>query len=308
MRNKLSILVLMLLTSISYAQQDSQFTQYMYNTMAVNPAYAGMREKMSIFALHRTQWVGLEGAPTTNNVSLHTPINGGNMGFGVSILNDKIGPSDETDIGVNFSYNIQTSERYKLAFGLKASVNLLDIDFNKLTYLTPDNSFEASIDNKFSPNIGAGIYFYSDNTYIGLSIPNFIETKHFDRYAGNGSVSYIAKERLHYFLTAGHVFDLTGDIKFKPAILTKMTQGAPLQVDASLNFMFNEKFVLGAAYRWSAALSGMAGFQITDGWFVGYSYDFETTRLAHFNKGSHEIFLRYELFNKYDRIVSPRFF
>lgn len=308
MRKKIAIMFLMLITGISYAQQDSQFTQYMYNTMAVNPAYAGLREKMSIFLLHRTQWVGLEGAPTTNNLSLHTPINGGNMGIGISILNDKIGPSDETDIGINLSYNIQTSEDFKLSFGLKASANLLNIDFTKLTYLTPDRNFETSVDNKFSPNIGAGLYYYSYNTYIGLSVPNFIETKHFDRYAGNGSESYIAKERLHYFLTAGHVFDLQTDIKFKPSILTKLTQGAPLQVDVSANFMFNDKFVVGAAYRWSAALSGLVGFQATDSWFIGYGYDFETTRLAHFNKGSHEIFLRYELFNRYDRIVSPRFF
>lgn len=309
MKNKISILIAVLVTSLSYAQQDAQFTQYMYNTMAINPAYAGLREKMSIFALHRTQWVGLEGAPVTNNVSVHSPINGGNMGLGLSILNDKIGPSDETDIGVNFSYNIATSERYKLSFGIKGSVNLLNIDFTKLTYLSPaDQSFENNIDNKFSPNVGAGVYYYSDDTYIGFSVPNLLETKHFDKYAGNGATSYIAKERLHYFLTAGHVFDLNENIKFKPSLLTKVTQGAPLQVDLSANFLINEKFVIGGAYRWSAAVSAMVGFQATDSWFIGYGYDLETTRLAHFNSGSHEIFLRYELFNKYDRIVSPRFF
>lgn len=298
----------MLLTSISYAQQDAQFTQYMYNTMAINPAYAGLREKMSVFALHRTQWVGLDGAPTTNNVSMHTPINEGNMGIGVSVLNDKIGPSNETDFGVNLSYRIKTSEKYTLSFGLKASINMLDIDFNKLTYLTPDKSFESNVDNKFSPNIGAGFYLYSDDSYIGLSVPNFIETKHFDRYAGNGAKSYIAKEQLHYYLMAGHVFDLSSTVKFKPSILTKMTQGTPLQVDVSTNFLINDKFVIGGAYRWSAAVSGMVGFQATESWFIGYGYDLETTRLSHYNSGSHEIFLRYELFNNFDRIVSPRFF
>lgn len=308
MKNKIFILVLVLMSSINYAQQDAQFTQYMYNTMAINPAYAGLREKMSIFALHRAQWIGLDGAPTTDNVSIHTPINGGNMGIGVSVLNDKIGPSNETDLGVNLSYNIKTSEKYTLAFGLKASVNLLDVDFSKLTYLTPDKSFDSDIDNKFSPNIGAGLYFYSDNSYVGLSVPNFIETKHFDRYAGNGSSSFIAKDQLHYYLTAGYVFDLSYNVKFKPSVLAKMTQGAPLQVDVSTNFMINDKFVIGGAYRWSAAVSAMVGFQATDSWFIGYGYDLETTRLAHYNSGSHEIFLRYELFNNYDRIVSPRFF
>ncbi|MCG9794057.1 PorP/SprF family type IX secretion system membrane protein [Flavobacterium algicola] len=309
MKNKIATLITLLVTSLSFAQQDAQFTQYMYNTMAINPAYAGLREKMSIFALHRTQWVGLEGAPVTNNVSIHSPINGGNMGLGLSILNDKIGPSDETDIGVNFSYNIKTTENYTLSFGIKGSVNLLNIDFTKLTYLSPaDQSFENNIDNKFSPNVGAGVYYYSDNTYVGFSVPSILETKHFDKYANDGATSYIAKERLHYFLTAGHVFDLTGDIKFKPSLLTKLTQGAPLQVDLSANFLINDKFVIGGAYRWSAAVSGMVGFQVSDSWFIGYGYDLETTRLAHYNSGSHEIFLRYELFNKYDRIVSPRFF
>ena len=309
MRKRVSILFLMLISSIGYCQQDAQFTQYMYNTMAINPAYAGLRENLSIFALHRTQWVGLDGAPVTNNVSIHSPIGNGNMGLGLSIINDKIGPSDESDIGINFSYNFYTSDTYKLSFGIKASANLLNVDFNKLTYFTRnDANFENNIDNKFSPNIGAGLYYYSDNSYIGLSVPNFLETKHFDKYADNGSNSYIAKERLHYYLTAGYVFDVSQDVKFKPAILTKLTPGAPLQVDVSANFLINEKFMLGGAYRWSAAVSALVGFQANESWFIGYGYDLETTRLAHFNSGSHEIFLRYELFNRFDRIISPRFF
>ena len=300
----------MLVASIGYAQQDAQFTQYMYNTMAINPAYAGLRDRLSVFALHRTQWVGLEGAPVTNNVSIHSPIGYDNkMGLGLSIINDKIGPSDESDIGVNFSYNVNTSDRYKLSFGIKGSVNLLNIDFSKLPYLTrSDANFENNVDNKLSPNIGAGLYLYSDNTYVGLSVPNFLETNHFDKYSNNGSVSYIAKERLHYYFTAGHVLDLSETVRFKPAFIAKMTQGAPLQVDLSGNFLINEKFLIGGAYRWSAAVSAMVGFQVSDSWFVGYGYDLETTRLAHFNSGSHEVFLRYELFNRYDRIISPRFF
>jgi type IX secretion system PorP/SprF family membrane protein len=308
MKNKISILVLMLISGISYAQQDAQFTQYMYNTMAINPAYAGLRERMSIFALHRTQWVGIDGAPTTDNVAIHTPINGSNLGIGLSILNDKIGPSNESDVAVNLSYNIKTSEKYTLSFGLKGSVNLLDIDFNKLTYLPTNNSVDANIDKKFSPNIGAGLYLFSDNSYFGFSIPNFIETKHFDRYAGSGASTYISKEQLHYYFTAGYVYDLTGDVKIKPSVLAKMTQGAPLQVDVSTNFLINDKFVIGGAYRWSAAVSAMVGFQASDSWFIGYGYDFETTRLTHYNSGSHEIFLRYEIFNSYDKMVSPRFF
>ena len=308
MKKIVLVFAFLCLSLISYAQQDSQFTQYMYNTINVNPAYAGSRESMNIFALHRTQWVGLDGAPVTNTASINTPINGSNVGLGVSIVNDKIGPSDENNIAVDFSYTIHTSDTYKLSFGLKATANLLNIDFNKLSQYDPnDYLFQTNIDNKFSPNIGVGLYLHSDNTYFGLSAPNLLQTTHFDRYTSKGS-SLLAKEKIHYYLIAGHVFDLTGDIKFKPSVLAKMVTGAPLQVDVSGNFMFSDKFVAGIAYRWSAAMSAMVGFQATDSWFIGYSYDLETTRLSNYNSGSHEIFLRYELFNKYDRIITPRFF
>jgi type IX secretion system PorP/SprF family membrane protein len=308
MKTKL-LVVLFLLSGCIYAQQDAQFTQYMYNTININPAYAGSRESMNVFILHRAQWVGLDGAPITNSVSVNTPINGSKVGIGVSILNDKIGPSDENNIAVDLSYSINTSRDFKLSFGLKATANILNVDFNRLNrYDLNDYSFETNIDNKFSPNIGVGLYLHSNNTYIGLSAPNLLETNHFDRYAGIGSSTYIAKEKIHYYFIAGHVFDLSGNMKFKPSILTNLVQGAPLQVNLSANFLINEKFVAGVAYRWSAALSAMVGFQASDSWFIGYGYDLETTKLANYNSGSHEIFLRYELFNKYDRIVSPRFF
>lgn len=309
MRAKIKIAVLLLMSIASYSQQDSQFTQYMYNTINVNPAYAGSRETMSIFALHRTQWVGLDGAPVTNTASIHAPINGSNLGLGVSVINDRIGPSDENNIAVDFSYTIPASDRYKLSFGLKASANLLNIDFTKLNpYDQNDYAFDTNIDNKFSPNIGVGLYLHSDNTYIGLSAPNLLETKHFDRYAGTGANSHVATEKIHYYLIAGHVFDLSPSIKFKPSTMIKAVEGAPLQVDISGNFMFNEKFVAGVAYRWSAAASALVGFQVNENWFIGYGYDLETTKLANYNSGSHEIFLRYELFKRDNRIVSPRFF
>ncbi len=309
MKTKLIILVLMLSISASYAQQDSQFTQYMYNTININPAYAGSRNVMSIFALHRAQWVGLDGAPVTNTASINTAINGSNIGLGVSIINDKIGPSDENNISVDLSYTIPASDTYKLSFGLKATANLLNIDFMKLNQYYPgDHAFETNIDNKFSPNIGVGLYLHSDNSYIGISVPNILETKHFDKYANIGTASYVAKEKIHYYFIAGHVFDLNANIKFKPSTLVKMVQGAPLQVDLSGNFLINEKFTAGIAYRWSAAMSALVGFQATDSWFIGYGYDMETTKLANYNSGTHEIFLRYELFKKYDQIISPRFF
>jgi type IX secretion system PorP/SprF family membrane protein len=311
MRTKLIAFVLFIIGFESmYSQQDSQFTQYMYNTVNINPAYAGSRGVMSIFGLYRNQWVGLDGAPVTSTASLNTPIGNSNIGLGLSFINDRIGPSDETSISADVSYSIPTSESWKLSFGLKATANLLNVDFTKLNIYNPaDPRFQNNVDNKFSPNIGAGIYFHSNKTYIGLSVPNFLETKHFDESASiNNSASFVAKERMHYYAIAGHVFNLSPSIQFKPAALAKIVQGAPLQLDISGNFLFNEKFTVGAAYRWSAAMSAMVGFQASENWFIGYAYDMETTKLADYNSGSHEIFLRYELFNNYDRVVSPRFF
>jgi type IX secretion system PorP/SprF family membrane protein len=189
-----------------------------------------------------------------------------------------------------------------LSFGIKATANLFDLDISKLN---PVDAGDPSLQNfnKFSPNIGAGIYLHSDKAYVGLSVPNFIESKRYD----DNEVA-IFKEKINYYLIAGYVFDLSSSVKFKPAILTKMVEGAPLQVDMSGNFMFNDKFVVGVAYRWSAALSAMVGFQVSDGLYIGYGYDRETTNLENYNSGSHELFLRYEIFKNNNKITTPRFF
>lgn len=287
---------------VSHAQQDAQFTQYMYNTINVNPAYAGSRGALSIFALHRTQWIGLDGAPVTNAVSINTPLNGSNLGLGVSVINDRIGPTDENIISADLSYTIPTSERFKLSFGLKGTANLFDLDSS---LLTPEDAGDPTLQNysKFSPNFGAGLYLHSDKAYVGFSIPNFIET---NRFSDNDIK--IFKEKVNYYLIGGYVFDLTSSIKFKPAFLSKVVEGSPIQMDLSGNFMFNNKFVIGAAYRWSAALSAMVGFQVSDGLYIGYGFDNETTNLKNYNSGSHEIFLRYEIFKNNYKIITPRFF
>lgn len=285
------------------AQQDAQFTQYMYNTISVNPAYAGSRGALSIFGLYRTQWIGLDGAPETSTFSINTPINNSKLGLGVSLVNDKIGPTNENTLSADLSYSIPTSETFKLSFGIKATANLFNLDVTKLSFEDQDDPQFQGLDNKFTPNVGAGVYWHSDKAYFGLSVPNFIET---DRYDDNDTA--IFKDKINYYFIAGYVFDLNYDIKFKPALLTKMVQGAPLQVDVSGNFMFYEKFTLGMAYRWSASVSAMAGFQVSDGLYIGYGYDHETTNLRKYNSGSHEIFLRFEFFNNYSKMTSPRFF
>ena len=304
MKTRILIFTLLITSFVSFAQQDAQYTQYMYNTINVNPAYAGSRGMMSIFGLHRTQWVGIDGAPVTNSFSINSPINNSNLGVGLSFVNDRIGPTVENEISADVSYSIKTSEKYKLSFGIKATANLFNLDVSKLNPEDAGDPQFQNLNNYFSPNIGAGIYLHSDQTYFGLSIPGFMNSK---KYADNPEV-VVNTERMNLYFIAGHVFDLSYNVKFKPALLTKATQGAPLQVDLSGNFLFNEKFVLGAAWRWDAAVSAMAGFQITDGLFIGYAYDYETTELRRYSSGSHELFLRFELFTKQNRIVSPRFF
>ena len=286
-----------------FAQQDAQYTQYMYNTINVNPAYAGSRGVMSIFGLHRTQWVGLDGAPVTNAFSINTPIKNSNLGLGLSFVNDKIGPTNDNTISADLSYTINTSETYKLSFGVKASGNIFNLDVNKLNPANASDPNLQNFNNEFSPNIGAGFYLHSDKLYFGLSVPNFLE----DSKYNDNSVA-VFKERMSFYAIGGYVFDISPTVKFKPAFITKLVTGSPLQVDASANFLFFDKLMLGGAYRWDAAVSAMAGFQITDGLFIGYGYDLETTELRNYNSGSHEIFLRFELFNKVSKMVSPRFF
>lgn len=298
------IFVLFFWCAAGFAQQDAQFTQYMYNTININPAYAGSRGAISVFGLYRTQWVGLKGAPETSSFSINTPLDN-NLGLGVSLVNDKIGPTTENNLSADFSYSIPVSQKSKLSFGIKGSANIFKLDPNKLHPETKGDINFQDFENKFTPNIGAGIYWHTDKAYAGLSVPNFIQTNRYD-----DSDIAIYKEKINYYFIAGYIFDLNyyQTIKFKPALLTKMVEGSPMQVDVSANFMFNNKFVIGAAYRWSASVSALAGFQISDGLYIGYAYDRETTRLANFNSGTHEIFLRFEFINKYSSITSPRFF
>lgn len=293
----------MLTCFTGFAQQDAQFTQYMYNTININPAYAGSRGVMSVFGLHRTQWVGLDGAPTTNAFSLNTPINNSNIGIGLSVLSDKIGPTKDNTLSADVSYTIPTSETYKLSFGIKASANMFNLDTSMLNPADANDPNLQNFNNEVSPNFGAGIYLHSDKLYIGASVPNFLQDSKF-----NDNAVAVFQERMTFYFIGGYVFDLSQSVKFKPAILTKAVTGSPLQVDTSANFLFFDKLTIGAAYRWSSAFSAMAGFQITDGLFIGYSYDMETTELKNYNSGSHEVFLRFELFSKVSKMVSPRFF
>lgn len=315
MKKRYLVIVLLfaagLITTQSNAQQDAQYTQYMYNPMAINPAYAGSRDVFSLVGLYRTQWVGLDGAPKTYTISAHTPLSE-KVGIGLNITNDQIFVARETYFDASVSYTIQLSQKGQLAFGVKAGGHLLDISSSRANTGPFDPSSEDplsvfNVDEQFSPQLGAGAYYYTDRFYLGLSVPNILETEHFDESRNTNSTS-TAKERVNWYMLTGYVFDLNQDIQFKPASMVKLVEGSPLQVDVSANFRFYEKLTLGVAYRWSAALSGLVGFQLNDQLMLGFGYDRETTELVDFNDGSFEFMLRYELFNRKDRLVSPRFF
>lgn len=301
---------MLLCSGWSYSQQDAQYSQYMYNTVSVNPGYAGSRGHLSIAALYRAQWVGLDGAPKTQTFNFHTPLGYNGVGAGISVVNDQIGPTSETYLDLDFSYTVLTGKEGRLSFGLKASAHLLDIRFSELNQdLTnpggPDPTLQQDIDNRFSPNIGAGVYYHTTKFYAGLSVPRFLQTSHFDE----SSLS-TAREQMNFYLITGYVFDLSAFWRFKPTLLVKAVQGAPLQADFSANFMYNDKFVMGAAYRWDAAVSGLVGFQVSPELMIGMAYDREITELgrAVFNDGSFEIILRYDFIKVLDNLKSPRFF
>ncbi|ATA72473.1 type IX secretion system membrane protein PorP/SprF [Capnocytophaga canis] len=303
-RNLFSVVMLLFATMV-FAQQESQYTQYMYNTMMFNPGYTGSRGVDSFFGIFRAQWIGLDGAPRSGGISYHAPQERlRNVGLGYSLFYDAIGPQTNTSFMLDFSYTLNF-DNSKLAFGLKGTAEIFSLDYNKLRLYDPSDTHFSENSTIFSPNVGAGVFWYSDKYYIGFSVPNLLETEIYESKDRRVSV---LKNTQHFYLIGGYVFDLSDNIKFKPAVLSKMSYGAPLQLDVSANFMFNERFVFGAAWRWSAAVSLMAGFQVNDRWFIGYGYDFETTELSRYNSGSHEIFLRYELVKMYKKVVSPRFF
>jgi len=293
------------------AQQDAQYTQYMYNTLSVNPAYAGSRGQLSFAGLYRSQWVGLDGAPETFTLNLHSPIRNSRLGYGISIVNDNIGDGvvQETYLDAVVSYTIDVSLDAKLSFGLKAGGNMLSLDFNGLRNFDQEVVNQNNIDNRFTPNFGLGIYYHTDKFYAGVSAPNVLESEYFDNDNSDG-VNFLSAERMNIYLITGYVFDIGADLQFKPALLTKAVGGAPLQVDLSANFLFANKFSFGAAYRWDAAISGLVGFQVTDQIMLGLAYDREVTELGgtQFNEGSFEVFLRLELLKSFQRTISPRFF
>ena len=299
----------------SFGQQDSQYAQYMYNTVVFNSAYTGSRGVLSLLGLHRSQWQGLDGAPITQTFVVHSPIHKqNNLGAGLSVINDRNGPSSELTFNASFSYRVNVFKTGYLSFGLNAGANVLNVDILSLRKFNEnDNLLLQDVQNRFNPILGMGVYFRTEKYYAGFSIPNTLETKHFDESSlSDSSISQnvIAKERLNYYFMSGYVFDIAPLIKMKPAMLLKYVEGSPLQLDISSNFLFYNRFTLGASYRLSKAFSGLTAFQISESLAIGFSYDREISELSksEINTGSYEFFLRFELKKAYTRGRTPRFF
>lgn len=301
----LVLLVSVLSLTQMFGQQDPQYTQYMYNMNIMNPAYAGSKEHLSFGLLHRQQWVGLDGAPTTTTFSGSMPV-GNNVGVGLSVIKDKIGPVNETNTYADVSYTLNLGGESRLAFGVKAGATFHNVgllsDVNPFNPSKDDPAFLTDISNTYF-NAGTGLFYYTDKFYFAASVPNMIKSVHLD----NGGTKY-GVESPHYFFTSGYVFDLTDNIKFKPFAMVKTAFNAPLSYDVSTNFLFNEKFELGATYRKEDSFGAMANFAVTPSLKIGYAYDHIISDLNNVAPASHEVFLLFDLNFPKKISRSPRYF
>lgn len=286
----ITFIVIIMLPILSIGQQHAQFTQYMYNTISINPAYAGSREIMVINLLNRNQWVGVNGAPITQTFSAHTSLPNTRLGVGLSFLNDELGYEKTTYAYADVSYtlNINKFDAYKIAFGIKVGASKYDLDNALLDDpIYGSDPFLNTINYKWMPNIGAGIYYRGESLYIGLSAPKLINYK-------NENLEYVSLDRVSYFFKGGYLLDVHKNLKFKPTFLVKYTDGAPISLDFSTLFFINEKLWLGTSYRLNDSFGALVNFKIATGLYVGYAYDFITSDLNPYTSGSQEIMISYE--------------
>lgn len=291
-KKSLVAVLLMLFLWEAKAQQETQYTQYMYNPVMINPAYAGNRGNINIVGGYRKQWLGMNGAPENLSFAVEAPLGGKGVGVGLGFIQNKVGSSSESNIHGDFSYLIQLNGNLKLSFGIKAGLSIMNNDPGRLTIYDP-NDYDLSIHRSVSPLIGAGTFLHSNNWYVGLSTPNFLETRHYKEV----KIS-TASERTHFYLMGGYVFTVSPYVKLKPGLLAKAVTGAPLDLNLSANVLLYDRLDLGLSYKLKAAIGAMAGFQINDLLFMGYSYGYDTTELSSYNNGLHELILRFELFQR----------
>lgn len=319
MKSKLNIIkglgILLLVASglVSKAQQDPMYTQYMFNTQTINPAYTGTWESFSFMVLARQQWAGLEGAPQTYTFSMQAPLKNERVALGLNLISDVVGLEKRFYMFGDYSYLLPINEGMKLRLGLKGGFTNYSNNLSEYTTNVPgsgivDPSFQGEIDRKFVPNFGIGGFLYGKKYYAGFSIPKIL-SHDFENNYNNLSVN---AELRHYFLIAGLIFDLGQNVKFKPTMLTKATfsseSGAPVELDLTANFLIKEKFWLGAMFRTGDSFGFIAQWIIDKKLRIGYSYDYTTTHLQNFHNGSHEIMISYEMRFLKEMFASPRYF
>ena len=296
-------LLLMLMIGSLYAQQEAQFTQYMDNMLYYNPAYAGSRDLISVSGIHRQQWVGMEGAPMTQSLSLHSPLKYESLGLGFSMLNDRVGPINQTWLNLDFSYTLRFKQHDgRLSFGLKGGINLLNARYSQL--YTPDVNdpkLAQNYSNNVLPNIGAGIYYHSKHWFIGAAIPRIVQS-----IEDPTSLTYVDKR--HYYITFGGYFNINRMLKIRPSGMLKLTENAPIAIDATLAFIFYDKIWIGGNYRVMESGGGFLQYQFSPQFKIGYGFDVSTSRLFRHNYGTHEILLSYDFLYKKRAITSPRYF
>lgn len=300
-----TLIVIVFLCGTLNAQQDPMYTQYMFNTLSINPAYAGSADVLSAVALHRSQWVNFKGAPTTQTLTVHSPLKKETMSLGGTVVNDAHGPVKQTGIYADFSYRIFMGNN-KLAFGLKAGANLFSanlIDLNPI--VEDDQTFSANISSKPLPNFGFGVMYYSKRYYIGASVPKLLQNKLIDGDLPNFTNN---TEAQHAFLIAGAVFDISHYTKFKPTILFKAVNGAPPGVEVTGQFLFYDKLWAGLMYRWQDAAGVLVQYEINNKFKIGYAYDYTLSDIRRYSDGSHEIMLGFDLRRGYPGDISPRYF
>lgn len=293
--------------SMATAQQEPMISQYMFNGLFLNPAYAGSHPYASATALHRSQWAGMAGAPRTNLLGIDGPLMGNKMGLGLTFSHDMIGVSRDMEIAANYAYRIRTGTKGHLAFGLKAGLSLYSANLSDLTYWdAQDALYQNNISNATVGKYGFGIYWNNERSFIGLSVPTI--------YVADGKVSselpgspahYFTQ---HFYLNTGHVFEINENFDLKPSVLVKYQQQAPPEADLNLNVLFKDRFWLGAGYRTGDAVVGMVEFQVNHLFRVGYAYDMNTSKLRHYNGGSHEVMLGIDLGREPIMIKNPRYF
>lgn len=287
----------------SFAQQDAMYTQYMCNTLAVNPGYAGSRDALTITALSRTQWIGIYGRPVTNTLTLHSPLSNDALALGLSVVQEKIGPISSTQVYGDFAYRVHVSKVARLSFGLKAGINNYNIGLTNLKLNDQgDAVFAQDVKNSLTPNFGFGVYYYAPSFYLGLSAPKLLENKI------TSSTATVLNQRRHYFLIAGSAIDLDVNLKFTPTLLVKVVPNAPLELDVTPLFLIHEKFAIGPMYRLHNSIGAIVQYNFTPQFKAGYAYDYFFNQLSAVNKGTHEIMLTYDFLFKSDKLRSPRYF